>query len=470
MSVAQLSRTEGRAALSLAAIFALRMLGLFMIYPVFAVYAKGLAGATAASIGLALGIYGLAQAVLQIPFGTLSDRIGRKPVITGGLVLFAIGSVVAARATSIDGVIIGRALQGAGAIGSTVLALGADLTREENRTKAMALIGMTIGLSFALAVVVGPLLNGWVGVPGIFWLTALLALVGIAVLYATVPQSRIIRRHRDAEPVPALFKRVLTNGELLRLDFGIFAQHAILTATFLALPLAMKQAGGFGGRQWLFYLPILAVAFVLMTPFIVIGEKYRRMKPVFIGAVAAVMLGQLSLLAWHANLWAIAAGLLVFFAAFSLLEASLPSLISKVAPADSKGTAMGVYSSAQFLGIFVGGAVGGWVQGVFAPHGLAAVFALTTALAAAWLVVAATMPPPKYLSSRLIRVPPVRGVACDRFHERLLALEGVAEAVVVAEEGVAYLKVDSQKLDEAALAALAAEAPSPQDATAARST
>jgi MFS family permease len=462
-----LSRTEGRAALSLAAIFALRMLGLFMIYPVFAVYAKQLSGATAATIGLALGIYGLAQAILQIPFGTLSDRIGRKPVIAAGLVLFAIGSVVAALSHSIGGVILGRALQGAGAVGSTILALTADLTREENRTKAMAVVGMTIGISFALAVVVGPLLSGWVGVPGIFWLTAVLALAGIAVLYGLVPQPRLILRHRDAEAVPALFKRVLTNGELLRLDFGIFAQHAILTATFLALPPALKQVGGLAGTQWLFYLPILAVAFLLMTPFIIIGEKYRKMKPVFIGAVAAVSAGQLSLLIWHANLWAIGVALLVFFAAFSLLEATLPSLISKVAPAAGKGTAMGVYSSAQFLGIFVGGALGGWLQGLFAPNGLEAIFALTIALAVIWLFVAVTMPAPRHLAGRLVQLPRPQTNADDaRFRERLLAIAGVPEAVVVADEGVVYLKVDNRELDTAALAAFDA----PADAITARST
>lgn len=460
MSTTRLSGTESRAALSLAAIFSLRMLGLFMIYPVFSVYAKGLDGATAITIGLALGIYGLAQAVLQIPFGTLSDRIGRKRVISGGLVLFAIGSVIAAQSTSINGVIVGRVLQGAGAVGSTILALNADLTREENRTKAMALIGMTIGMSFALAVVVGPLLNSVIGVPGIFWLTAVLAVIGIVVLYTTVPEPSVVRRHRDAEAVPALFKRVLTNGELLRLDFGIFVQHAVLTATFLALPLAMKEAGGFDRGQWLFYLPILAVSFFLMVPFIIIGEKYRKMKPVFIGAVAIAGLGQLSLLLWHRNLWAIAIGMLVFFTAFNLLEASLPSLISKAAPAESKGTAMGVYSSSQFLGIFVGGAAGGWVLGAFAPHGVAAVFGLTATLALCWLLVALTMPAPSHLSSRLLRIPALRD--CDQrnsLSNQLLAIPGVAEAVLVAEEGVAYLKVDSHELDEQALAQFEDAAP-----------
>jgi MFS family permease len=465
--IPNLSRTEGRAALSLAAIFALRMLGLFMIYPVFAVYAKQLSGASAATIGIALGIYGLAQAVLQIPFGTLSDRIGRKPVIAGGLVLFAMGSVVAALSTSIGGVILGRALQGAGAVGSTILALNADLTREESRTKAMALIGMTIGVSFALAMVVGPLVNGWVGVPGIFWLTAILALAGIAVLFGAVPHAPAVRRHADAEPVPALFKRVLANTELLRLDFGIFVQHAILAATFLALPLALKQIGGFD-TQWLLYLPILAIGFVVMTPFIIIGEKYRRMKPVFIGAVATAMAGQLSLLLWHRNIWSIAAGLFVFFTAFNLLEASLPSLISKAAPADSKGTAMGVYSSSQFLGIFVGGALGGGLQTLVAGHGLVAVFGLTTGLAACWLLVAATMPTPHHLRSRLVHVPGASEPAARRrVSERLLAIPGVAEAVVPDQDGVAYLKVDDRELDEAALAEFDAASP---DAIAAEST
>lgn len=424
-----------------------------MIYPVFSVYGQGLTGATAATIGLALGIYGLAQALLQIPFGFLSDRIGRKSVITAGLVLFAVGSAVAAQSTSIYGVIIGRTLQGAGAVGSTILALNADLTREENRTKAMALIGMTIGMSFALAVVLGPVLNGWVGVPGIFWLTAILALIGILVLYVIVPQPTMVSRHRDAEPVPALFKRVLTNGELVRLDFGIFVQHAILTATFLALPLALKEAGGFMGSQWLFYLPILAVSFVLMVPFIIIGEKHRKMKPVFIGAVAVATLGQLSLLLWHRNIWAIAIGMLLFFGAFNLLEASLPSLVSKAAPAQSKGTAMGVYSSSQFFGIFVGGAVGGWVLGAFAPYGVTAVFGLSVVLALCWLVVSLTMPAPQHLSSRLVPIPRTQNrEQRASLSERLLAIPGVAEAVIVAEEGVAYLKVDSHILDEQALA------------------
>ncbi len=266
--------TERRAALSLASIFALRMLGLFMIYPVFSVYAEHLRGVTPTTIGLALGAYGLTQALLQIPFGMLSDRVGRKPIIATGLLIFAIGSVVAALSGSIYGVILGRILQGGGAVGSTILAMTADLTREEHRTKAMALVGMTIGLSFAVALVLGPVLTTWIGVPGIFWLTSVLALGGIGVLYLSVPQPARQRLHRDTEAVPALFKRVLTDGQLLRLDFGIMALHGILTASFVALPLALRDAAGLDTQhQWYLYLPVLVVAVVAMVPFIITGRE-----------------------------------------------------------------------------------------------------------------------------------------------------------------------------------------------------
>ena len=440
---------ERRSSLSLAFIFALRMMGLFMIYPVFAVFARQLPDATPSLIGLALGIYGLTQAMLQIPFGMMSDRLGRKPVIAGGLLLFILGSVVAAVSGSIYGIILGRMLQGAGAVGSTILALGADLTREEQRTKAMAVIGMTIGLSFALAVVLGPLLNGWIGVPGIFWLTAVFGLLGIAVLIWATPRPSQTHLHRDTEAVPALFRRVLTDGQLLRLDFGIFALHAVLTATFVALPVALHHVAGFDlHRQWMLYLPVLAVSVMAMVPLIIIAEKYRRMKPVYLGAILAIAAAQFCLAAWHGSLWAVTPALILFFTAFNLMEASLPSLISKAAPPTSKGTAMGVYSSSQFLGIFIGGTLGGWVQG---HYGLAAVFALAGAIALAWFGIAAGMPRPSYLSSYLLRVGRLGNNDADRLAQELLSVNGVADAVVVGDEGVAYLKVDSKLLDESAL-------------------
>lgn len=452
-SNAGMTQTESRAAFSLASIFSLRMLGLFMIYPVFSIYAHHLSGATPFTIGLALGAYGLTQALLQIPFGMSSDRIGRKPVIAIGLMIFAAGSVVAALSHSIDGVIIGRILQGGGAVGSTILALGADLTREDHRTKAMAIIGMTIGLSFAVAVVVGPLINAWAGVPGIFWLTAVLAVLGIGVLQFIVPQPARIRHHRDTQAVPALFKRVLSDPELLRLDFGILALHTMLTATFLALPVMLRRAVGLSAsHEWYFYLPVLFLSLGLMIPPVIVAEKYRRMKPVFLCAVVVLAVVQFALTLVPASLIAIGILLVLFFGAFNLMEATLPSLISKVAPADSKGTAMGFYSSSQFLGIFIGGTLGGWVLGI---GGVTGVFAFAGAVALVWLLVAAGMKAPSHYSSYLLNVGQVSAAEASSIAERLRQVSGVAEAVVVPEDGVAYLKVDRHDLDEESLGTFA---------------
>ncbi|MGH8415029.1 MAG: MFS transporter [Gammaproteobacteria bacterium] len=451
MKANSMTGTERRASLSLAGIFSLRMLGLFMIYPVFAVWARRLPDATATTIGLALGIYGLTQALFQIPFGFLSDRIGRKRIIAAGLIVFAIGSMVAALSHSIYGIILGRLLQGAGAVGSATLALAADLTREEHRTKAMAIIGMTIGASFGLAVVVGPVLNGWIGVPGIFWLTAVLAVCGIGVLYVLVPQPVVSRIHREAEPVPALFKRVLADRELLRLDFGIFVQHAILTASFLSVPFVLKQAGINLHDQWFVYLPVLVVSVLFMVPLIIMAER-GRMKPVFLASVALLAVSQLMLLFTHTSLPLVLLAILVFFTAFNLLESTLPSLISRVAPAEAKGTAMGVYSSSQFFGIFAGGVLGGWLQGVW---GLTGVFSLCAVLAGLWWLVALFMRPPGRVSSRVLRVQVQDESAASRLAEELRRIPGVLEAVVVPAEGVAYLRVGAG-LDEVRLAALAA--------------
>ncbi|MGH8292456.1 MAG: MFS transporter [Gammaproteobacteria bacterium] len=443
--------TERRAALSLAGIFSLRMLGLFMIYPVFAPWARRLPDATAVTIGLALGVYGLTQALLQIPFGFLSDRIGRKRVIAAGLVLFVIGSVIAALSPSIYGIILGRLLQGAGAVGSTVLALAADLTREEHRTKAMAVIGMTIGASFGLAVVVGPVLNAWIGVHGIFWLTALLAALGILVLYALVPRPAAPRVHAEAEAVPALFRRVLADRELQRLDFGIFIQHAVLTASFLSVPFVLTHAGVTLRDQWVVYLPVLVVSVIVLIPLIMLAER-GRMKPVFLASVVLLVAGQLLLLFGQVSLPLVVLALLVFFTGFNVLESVLPSLISRAAPADAKGTAMGVYSSAQFFGIFAGGVLGGWFESVW---GLNGVFGFCAVLAALWCVVAWFMRPPARISNRVLGIRVRDDAEARRLEAELRRVPGVLEAVVVPDEGVAYLRV-GEGLDEIRLAAVCA--------------
>lgn len=383
MSVAKLSSSERRAALSLAGIFALRMFGLFMIYPVFAVYARNLPDATPSRVGLALGIYGLAQALFQMPLGLLSDRVGRKRVIAGGLLVFALGSAVAGLSHSLTGIALGRFLQGMGAVGSAVLALAADLSREEQRTKVMAVIGITIGLAFGLALVIGPLLEAWFGVPGMFWLTAVLAGVAILLLYIAVPRPEALEVHGETEAVPALLARVLKDPALLRLDFGILAQHAILTATFLGVPLVMQAAGIAAGQAWQVYLPVLVVSVLAMGPMIMLAERRGHMHGVMLTAVALMGLAQLGFMAHAGGLWLPAIALTLFFAAFNFLEAALPALISRLAPGEARGTAMGVYSSAQFLGIFLGGVLGGWCQDRF---GLAGGFGFSLAMACLWFV------------------------------------------------------------------------------------
>ena len=442
-----MTRAEKRAASGLAAIFGLRMLGMFLILPVFALYAEHLPGGDNHTlVGLTLGMYGLTQAMLMIPFGMASDRIGRKKVIIFGLILFALGSFVAASATDIYWTIFGRALQGAGAISAAITAMLADLTREEHRTKAMALIGSTIGVTFAVSLVAGPALNRVMGVPGIFALTGVLALLAIWVVKVWVPDPAASHFHADAQANPARLKDVLRNPQLLRLDFGIFSLHAAQMAMFVVVPVALKNSGLAADHHWAVYLPVLLGSFLLMVPAIIYGEKRGRMKPVFVGAVALMLLAQLGLAFGIGHFWGIVWALFFYFVAFNLLEASLPSLISKLAPVSAKGTAMGVYNTAQALGMFFGGALGGWL----AQHvGFHAVFLFCVVLMAAWLLASVSMTPPPAIRTRMFRVGVMPVDQATLLKTQLAAVAGVVEAVVLAEEGVAMLKVSIKGWDEA---------------------
>ncbi|MEP7182549.1 MAG: MFS transporter, partial [Betaproteobacteria bacterium] len=342
-------------------------------------------------VGLALGAYGLTQAVLQIPFGWASDRWGRKPVIVFGLVLFAAGSFLAAWAPTIGWTIAGRTLQGAGAISAAVMALAADLTRDDVRTRAMAAIGMTIGATFAVSLVLGPALTAVIGVPGVFALTGVLALGAIVLLERAVPQP-------DAPPPRADrasdWRRVFGDGQLLRLNYGIFALHAALMALFVQVPFMLRDNGIEPARHWLVYLPVLAASVALMFPAMLQADRPGRGKTVFMGAVATLFVGQALLAAAGASLALTVAALVVFFTAFNLLEATLPALISKFAPPAVKGTATGVYSAVQFLGTFVGAAAGGWLSQHYGPP---AVFGFCLVLTALWLAASASMAaPPAY--------------------------------------------------------------------------
>jgi len=434
---------EKRATLSLSSIYALRMLGLFMILPVLSLFAEQMEGATPMLIGLAISVYGLTQAILQIPFGLLSDRFGRKKIIIIGLILFSAGSIVAAVSTTIYGVLIGRAIQGSGAIAAAIMALVADLTQEVHRTKAMATIGASIGVSFGVAITLGPILASYVGISGIFWLTAGLSLLAIFVVLFIVPTPKKSRVHRDAELVPGQFLNVLKNPDLLRLDYGIFVLHLCLTASFVVLPLLIRDAGLIPENHWMVYLPILVTSMAVIVPFVIIAEKKRQMKKIFIGAIMALLLANVGLFMYFNNLVGLIGFLWLFFCGFNLLEATLPSLISKTAPGDLKGTAMGAYSSSQFMGAFVGGAAGGWLYGEL---GVETVFLFSAIAAGSWVIVALFMTPPKYLANMLISLDDISLEQGDQFVLDLLDIEGIAEVKLHFEESVAYLKVDNKVL------------------------
>jgi len=440
---------EKRAGIGLASIYGLRMLGLFIILPVFALYAEHLPGGESHLLmGIALGAYGLTQAILQIPAGLMSDRYGRKPVIYISLILFALGSFIAASADNIYLVILGRVVQGAGALNAAVMALTADLTREEHRTKAMAMIGITIGITFSISMVLSPLLNSVIGVPGIFALTGVLALLAMGVVKFVIPDPAITRFHSDTEASWGHFSEVIRNKDLLRLDFGIFSLHAILMSVFMQVPFVLKRDGLDVSQHWYVYLPVMLVAFLLMVPPIIIAEKKSKMKQIFMMSVGLAAAAQALLMFAQGSVWGVAIALLFFFTAFNVLEATLPSMISKIAPLAAKGTAMGVYSSVQFLGAFFGAAAGGALMQYVGGD---AVFVFAIVLLLLWLVVASGMQPPASVSTKMYHLDEMTADQGVLLQKQLAQLQGVREVMVIATENIACLKVDMKGFDKDAV-------------------
>ena len=456
-----LTPTERRAAWSLSAIYVARMLGLFIVLPVFALAADGYAGATPLTVGLALGVYGLLQAALQVPFGMLSDRIGRKPVIAAGLVLLGLGSVVAATADTIGGVIAGRALQGAGALAAALMALASDLVRDERRTRVMATLGASIGFAFVLALVVGPPLMALASIDALFWLTAGCAAAALVLLYAAVPDPPARRTRADVAANPRTMLALLRHRDLVRLDASIFMLHLLMTATFVVVPRALVDAGIGADDQWLVWLGALGVSIALMVPALVLAER-RSMRAALLGSVV-VLAGVQALLGvagagdgagdggGAVPLAPLLVAIALFFGALNTLEALLPSLVSRIAPAGARGSAMGLYSSAQFLGAFVGGAGAGAVLG---SHGAGTLFAILGAACVGWFALLAGLRPP--VRARTVRRPLSvdERARPDAVLAALAGRPGVLEVELVEAEGAAYVKLarDGSDADVAAAA------------------
>ncbi len=380
----QMSAQERRAVGLLSSIFAVRMLGLFMVLPIFTLFAQQLTGATPFLIGIALGIYGLTQACMQIPFGFTSDHIGRKKVIATGLIILIIGSIVTAMSQSILGVIIGRALQGAGAIGSTLMALLADLTRPEQRTKAMAALGIVIGSSFAFALIIGSIVTSWFGPRSVFWLTALLACIGVIILYRYVANPPKATDAHSRQILWSQVRHVFTHFGLAKLNLSILLLHALLTATFMAVPIMLRDfAGVYSQHHWYFYLTVLFIAFLIALPLLFIAEKKSITEPLLLCSILLLFLSQCALWMVQPDFLSLTVIMIIFFTGFALLEALLPAMVSRLAPIQYKGTALGIYSTAQFLGIFLGGSLGGWF---FSAYGLNQLFLLHAILCLLWFL------------------------------------------------------------------------------------
>ncbi|MFB2539655.1 MULTISPECIES: MFS transporter [unclassified Acinetobacter] len=438
-----MNRLEIQSTFALASIFALRMLGLFMIIPVFAVAGQQYTSATPFLLGFAIGIYGLTQAVFQIPFSLWADRYQRKWLIIIGLILFAVGGAIAALSTSIYGVIIGRAIAGAGAVSAVVMALLSDVTREEQRSKAMAMIGMSIGLSFMLAFGLGPFVTAKIGLSGLFWLTTVMAIVAMFMLFL-VPNVQ--RHHRQIrQSYRTQLAEVLKMPDLNRLHISIFVLHLLLTAMFVYIPSQLMTYADIPlDKQGWVYLPLMVVSLFFAFPSIILAEKYRKMREIFLVAVLCIVIGLAVMAFAQSYHYALLVGVAFFFISFNVMEALLPSWLSKAAPLQSKSTAMGINSSSQFLGSFFGGSLGGMLLHL---NNTTLGWSLLAGIAIMWLLGMLQIRQPRYLSSVVVQLPTV-AQDLNVWSDNILEIEGIEEIVILADKGVAYLKLDKKQLDE----------------------
>ena len=432
---------EKRTAISLSLVFALRMLGLFMIMPVFAIYGQDLVGYSPLWVGFAIGAYGLTQALLQIPAGMLSDKIGRRPVIYGGLVLFALGSLVAGFSDSVYGVTFGRALQGTGAIASAILALAADVTREQQRSKAMGMIGVSIGLAFALSMVIGPVLAPFIGLQGLFFITAAGALVGIFIVRFLVPNVVNKAPRGETVAIPSMIKNLAKQPQLLRLNLGIFILHLSLTAIFVTLPIQLIEMHLAADQHWKIYLPALLTSFLLIIPMLIMASKKQKNKHFYLFSILLMAVSLIAMALTQHSIILMFVVMLLFFTAFNFLEASLPAFISMLAPAGTKGTAMGIYSTHQFLGAFFGGILGGLSYKLIGSSGL---FLCLAGLMVIWFVLSLGMHNPSKIRTFTFSATIEDEQNADLLSNQLVTLQGALEVVVIAAEQIVYIKANTQ--------------------------
>ena len=412
-----------------------------MVLPVLGVYGTDYAGATPFLIGLALGCYGFAQACLQIPLGFLSDIVGRKRVIFIGLVVFALGSVIAAFSDSIYGVILGRVLQGAGAIAGVLMAMVGDLIEEEFRSRAMAIIGASIGASFVLAMVIGPFTAGMIGVSGVFALTAILASIGIGVLVFGIPNPPASLKRQSFVSFKSQIVQTLQHPQLMRLDVSVFALHAILMAMFVVVPSQLNQLDVVTLKnQWMVYAPVVMLSFAFVMPFLRLGEKKRKVKTYFLAAVGMLICSLVLMIFFHELAFVFILALFLFFIGFNYCEATLPSWASKLTSARTRGTAMGVFSSSQFLGAFMGGVSGGFILGAY---GSAMVYLFCVLLSVVWLLSVLNITAPKYIRTLSLDVD-ARSLQMNTVFD----FAGVEEASHQPATGTLVLRVDRAIFDE----------------------
>lgn len=440
----QMTSSEWRASTSMAGVYALRMLGMFLVLPVLALHAHGMSQ-DMHMVGLTMAMYGLTQAMLQLPLGMLSDKLGRKKVIYLGMAVFALGSFMAAWADNVYMLILARAIQGAGAVSAAVTALLADLTRDEVRTRAMSLIGLSIGLTFAVSLVLSPILTQFIGVNGLFVLMGVLSLSSLALVRWFTPNPTALRFHEDTQMQPARLMEAWKNRSLLHLNYGIFALQAGLMAIFTALPFALHDLGWEKLAHWKIYLPATVLGLILMVPAIIVGETRNKLKQVFVAGIVLVLLAQAALIWSIHSVWAIGACLVVYFIGFNILEASLPSMVSKIAPPDLKGTAMGVYNTMQSLGVFAGGLIG---SKMYALAGFNGVFGFCCTIILIWLVLAIISPAPRPVKNVMFGVPIQYRSRLSELSGCLKTVAGVEMVSFSADGQTVFIKALQQGFDE----------------------